>query len=121
MENKGSIPESKTVTMANKMGNANRFLSSDTTVASLGFANGMLWSNDDRSVAEMAERPLSTVFRGAIGGFFASIGAEIVHDMLPKQFSWLTSSLLIGSLGVVTVKRMQRLIEKRRQMKAKKR
>lgn len=91
--------------MADKIVSANRYLSSEDTGATLGFAAGFLWTNE--SLKDSVENPLVSTFWGAIGGTVCAFGAGFVQNMMPDKFRFVPSALLISSIGYTLFTRVK--------------
>ena len=65
------------------MYNQNSHLTTQSIV-SYGFVAGAAWSI--YSIENLVKYPLSTMFDCCIGGFFGSVGAAIVYDLVPEPF-----------------------------------
>ena len=89
--------------------NASNYLGGNNTTANIGFVAGFVWSNTGRDIGEY---PLSVV-NGAFGGMVTSVGATLVRDVMPDNFKWVPSALLISSLGYGLYSRLRRCKELR--------
>ena len=97
-----------------KLINATDYLGENNTTANIGFVAGFVWANKGQ---DMVEYPLSAGLNGGFGGMVISVGATIVRDMMPENFKWVPSTLLISSLGYGLYSRLRRSIELRNKQK----
>ena len=88
----------------------------ENTAANLGFVNGFLWGVDNLSVMTMINQPFSTSIIGTSGGGAGLLAGVVTHHIMPHNFKWIPSTLLIGSLAVMTFNRLQNIYIKNKQI-----